>query len=284
MKFVTYNIQYGLGQDNRTDLGRIADAVRSSEIICLQEVERFWKRSGAQDQVATLADALPDHHWVYAANLDVDASFRDETGRLINRRRQFGNMILSKHPILSSRNMPLPKRALIHQHSIQQGLLETVIDHPDGPLRVYTTHLSHLCPQTRLPQVEAILKFIAAAPAEGGAWCGGHPDPSAGWTEGTPPPMPTAAILAGDMNFNHRSAEYDMICGPFTQKYGRLTPPDGWLDAYAALNGDETISSTMNGSDRIDHIFCTPGLESRWTKAEIDTASTGSDHWPLNLE
>jgi len=36
----------------------------------------------------------------------------------------------------------------------------------------------------------ARLAIHARAPAEGGAWCGGHPDPATGWTEGAMPPMP----------------------------------------------------------------------------------------------
>lgn len=283
MSFVTYNIRYGLGQDDQTDLLRIADAVRDSDVICLQEVERYWQRSGCRDQVAELAAALDDHYWVFGANLDVDASFRNDAGKLINRRRQFGNMILSRYPILSRRNTPLPKQALIHQHSIQQGLLEAVIDFPSGPIRVYTTHLSHLCTETRLPQIQAILDFVARAPSEGGAWCGGHPDPSAGWTEGVAPPMPRAAILAGDMNFDCRSPEYSAICGPYSEKYGRLTSPDGWLDAYAGLGGPENVSSTVNGTVRIDHVFCTPGVEQMWETATLEQSHDGSDHFPLKL-
>jgi hypothetical protein len=33
---------------------------------------------------------------------------------------------------------------------------------------------------TRLPQVEALLDIHTRAPSEGGAWCGGHPEPVAG--------------------------------------------------------------------------------------------------------
>ncbi len=41
MKLVTYNIRFGLGIDQRIDLGRIAGTVRDADIIGLQEVERF---------------------------------------------------------------------------------------------------------------------------------------------------------------------------------------------------------------------------------------------------
>jgi endonuclease/exonuclease/phosphatase family metal-dependent hydrolase len=104
MKLVSYNIQYGLGKDGHHDLGRIAEAVADADIIALQEVERFWRRSGMVDQPAEIAGLLPDLHWVYGANLDMDASETDADGQPVHRRRQFGNMILSRLPIISSRN------------------------------------------------------------------------------------------------------------------------------------------------------------------------------------
>ena len=55
MKLVTYNIRYELGLDQRIDLGRIARTVQDADIIALQEVERFWKRSGMNDQPEILA-------------------------------------------------------------------------------------------------------------------------------------------------------------------------------------------------------------------------------------
>jgi endonuclease/exonuclease/phosphatase family metal-dependent hydrolase len=130
VKLVTYNIQYGLGRDERYDLGRIAAAVAGADIIALQEVERHWRRSSAVDSPAALSASLPEHHWVYGANLDMDASYRDAAGRLVNRRRQFGTMILSRLPIVSSRNHLLPKYATLMQHSIQQGALEAVVITP----------------------------------------------------------------------------------------------------------------------------------------------------------
>ena len=50
MKLVAFNIRFGLGLDQRIDLGRIAEAVRDADIIALQEIERFWKHSGMNDQ------------------------------------------------------------------------------------------------------------------------------------------------------------------------------------------------------------------------------------------
>jgi len=285
MKLVTYNIQYGLGRDGRYDLARVAAEVADADIIALQEVERHWQRSGNVDSPAVLAASLPEHHWVYGANLDMDASHRDTAGRLVNRRRQFGTMILSRRPIVSSRNHLLPKYATLTQHSIQQGALEAVIEASDaGALRVYSLHLSHLSAATRMPQVEALLDIHARAPGEGGAWCGGHPEPGAGWTEGEMPPMPAEAILLGDFNFDWSAAEYDRIVGPSSPSYGRLNRSTAFVDAWVAAGHGEGEGATIPAGRRIDYCFVSASLVDRVKSAWIDTNASGSDHYPLWIE
>ena len=283
MKIVSYNIQYGLGADGQYDLQRIADEIETADIIALQEVERFWQRSGMVDEPQRLSEMLPDHHWVFGANLDIDASYRDQ-GRLVHRRRQFGTMVMSRYPITSCRNFPLPKFGTLTQHSIQQGLLEAVIDTGDQSLRVYSVHLSHLCAETRIPQVEAMLGIISKAPLEGGAWCGGHPDPEAGWTEGVMPSMPLDVIVMGDMNFNPTSDEYTLMTGPLTEHYGRLNNRCGLVDAWVAAGHSESEGVTYPNGERIDHCFVSASLVHRIRAASVDTNATGSDHWPLWVE
>ena len=285
MKVVTYNIQFGLGRDGRYDLSRIAAEVRDADIIALQEVDRHWQRSGCIDSPAVLASHLPEHHWVYGANLDMNASYRDASDRLVNRRRQFGTMIVSRLPIVSSRNHLLPKYGTLTQHSIQQGALEVVIvtEHA-GPVRFYSTHLSHLSLETRLPQVEALLDIHLRAPSEGGAWCGGHPEPHAGWTEGEMPPMPADAILLGDFNFVWNALEYDRVVGPLSARYGRLNNLIGFVDAWVAAGHREDEGATIPEGKRIDYCFVSSTLAQRVRSSWIDAGATGSDHYPLWME
>lgn len=295
MKFVTLNIQFGFGRDEKFDLTRTADAVRGADIIVLQEVERHWKRSNFTDQPAELARLLPDYHWVYAANLDVDASFKRADGSLAHRRRQFGLMVLSRWPILSKRVYPLPKFGAVAHHSIQTGLLEAVIDVPSGPVRVYTTHLSHLGEEVRKPQIDMILDLVEKAPGSGGVWCGTHPVESDGWTEGGKPPMPTKALIAGDFNFPPDTAEYSRFTGPLVEHHGRLTRGDGFQDAwivaghaeaegitYPAIPGAEEVAKTV--SARIDYCFVNSGLWEGIKRAWIDENSPASDHMPFWVE
>jgi endonuclease/exonuclease/phosphatase family metal-dependent hydrolase len=285
MKFVTYNIQYGLGKDNRYDLARIAREVENADVICLQEVERHWQRSACVDAPAVLGSHLPEHRWVYGANLDMDASYRDPAGRLVNRRRQFGTMILSRSPIVSSRNHLLPKYGTLTQHSIQQGALEAVIvTERAGPVRVYSVHLSHLSIAARMPQIDALLDIHARAPAEGGAWCGGHPDPAAGWTEGEMPPMPAEAMLMGDFNFEWSAPEYDRVVGPPTARFGRLNRLTGFVDAWVAAGHSENTGATISSGQRIDFCFVSSALARRVRSCRVDDDAVGSDHQPVWIE
>jgi endonuclease/exonuclease/phosphatase family metal-dependent hydrolase len=285
MKIVTYNIQYGLGADSAYDIGRVAEEIRTADIIALQEVDRFWERSGTMDQPAELARRLPQHYWVYGANFDVHAGHTDAEGNVVNRRRQFGTMLLSRTPILSSRNFMLPKYGAVTQHSIQQGCLEAVIETARGPVRFYSTHLSHLSSETRLPQVRFILDIHRRAFGEGGAWCGGHPYPDSGWLEGAAPPMPPWAVVMGDMNFDFRSPEYALFTGPMSPEYGRVNHREGFIDAWvAAGNKEDTGTSHPNNRYRIDHVFVSPELADSVRSCEIDTEAVGSDHWPVWVE
>lgn len=284
MKCVSYNIQYGLGSDGKYDLARIASEVAQADVIALQEVDRYWRRSGMVDSPCVLSEHLPSHYYVYGANLDIEASVV-ESERIVHRRKQFGTMILSRWPILSTRNFLLPKWGDRQHHSIQQGMLEAVIDTPEGVIRFYCVHLSHLCTDTRMPQIERILDIIQSAPQEGGAWCGGHPDKDSGWVEEEEPPMPNDVILMGDMNFAPGSLEYDRIIGGLAPGFGRLTNRVGLIDAWVAAGHLEQSGSTHpSAKARIDHCFVSASLAPRVCACHIDSAALGSDHWPLWTE
>ena len=100
MKLVSYNTQYSKGKDGRYDLERIAKTLEGADVIALQEVDRFWPRTGMIDQPAELAALLPNYYWVYGPAFNMDASEAGADGAVINRRRQFGNMILSRWPLI----------------------------------------------------------------------------------------------------------------------------------------------------------------------------------------
>lgn len=286
MKFASYNIQYGTGKDGRVDIDRIAAEIEGADVVALQEVDRFWERSGATDQAAEIAAHFPAYHWTYGAGFDVDASFRDDAGRLVNRRRQFGNMLLALSPLLSSRNHLLPKLGMVEQFSLQRSALEAVIETPSGPLRVYSVHLGHSAAPERRRQIARLREILTAAVFEGGAWSGHHPNPA--WTlDRPPPPMPHPAVLLGDFNLTPDSAEYEMLCGPVEPEYGRIATLDGLIDGWtAAGNGPESGGTLLkaDGWVRIDYALVTAELADKVRAMRVDQEAEGSDHQPIWIE
>ena len=286
MKLVSYNIQYGRGRDGVFDLQRIVEAIAGADVIALQEVERYWQRSGMVDQPREIAELLGDYHWAYGAGLDVDASQRDGQGKLHNRRRQFGNLLLCRRPILSSRNHLLPKYASLGPMSIQRSALEGVIETHRGFLRIYSVHLTHLCAETRLPQVQALLDIHQRATLEGAALCGAGLKEE--WTQdGIPPALPGEAILMGDFNMEPDSEEYVRIAGPLSPYGGRVTNPQGFVDAWVAAGNRELDGVTANIRDRgvrLDYCFVSASLADAITAGRIDDQAAGSDHQPLWVE
>ncbi|MFQ6017410.1 MAG: endonuclease/exonuclease/phosphatase family protein [Kiloniellaceae bacterium] len=286
MRFVSYNIQYGTGKDGRVDLDRIAAEIGEADVIALQEVDRFWTRSGKLDQAAEIAARFADFHWAFGAGCDVDASFRDTTGRLVNRRRQFGNMLLARTPIMSCRNHLLPKLGLVEQLGIQRSALEGVIATRFGPIRVYAVHLGHAAAPERLKQIERLREIVASAPLAGGVWSGRNYGPE--WEpDGPPPPMPDSAVLLGDFNCTPDSAEYELLCGAVEPHYGRLSTLDGLMDCWTAAGNELDAGPTQvakAGPARVDYALATPDLADKVTAMTVDEAARGSDHQPIRVE
>ncbi len=285
MQLITYNIQYGRGKDERFDLERIAAEIKSADIIALQEVERHWSRSGNVDQPAEIAGLLGDCYWVYGAGVDLHVDSPPGAERGANRRRQFGNMLLSKLPIISSRNHLLPKYASLGPMSLQRNALECVIDTEQGPLRFYSVHLTHLSEETRMPQVERLLEIHRSARFEGAALTGGGLKEE--WTQdGMPPPMPGNAVLMGDFNFEPESAEYARIAGPVSPYGGRVVNPEGFVDAWVETGHevDQGVTAEIYGRPvRLDYCFVSAGLRGLVRSVEIDADASGSDHQPVRI-
>ncbi len=288
MKLATYNIHYAVGRDGRADITRIAEAVRGADVIALQEVERNYGPGEPPDQPAALEALLPEYYWVYAPAFDVDASEAAADGRVLNRRRQHGVMLLSKTPILSCRPLALPKRVFADRFNMRMSAIEGVIDGPLGPLRVYVVHLGHLDGGERQLQIEHLLAMVRAAPDEGGAWTGPGVHSGRDWSAGTPtPPMPANAVLLGDFNMPPDSPEYALMTAP---ENGGAEP--AFVDAWGAAGNDDAPGFTFIYSpeqpemrdQRIDYCFLSPALADKVRACRVDREAEGSDHQPVWTE
>lgn len=295
MLIVTYNIQFGRGRDGRIDLDRTAAAIRDADVIALQEVERNWRPQAHADQAARLAELLPQHRWVYGATYDLDASSVDATGRVQNKRRQLGTMILSRWPITSTRTYPLPMAPTSGQVDGPSLALEAVVQDGRRALRLYNVHLSHLSRRQRMMQVEALQRAIAQSTLGGGVITGpnvdfpGLPDDWMVMPPGPLPAMPDAIVVLGDFNMTPDSPEYDALAGPRDPIYGRLHEVDRFADALTLAGFPETSGVTYPAKDRepamrIDHIMVSAPLFDRVRRGWIDNDADASDHQPVWAE
>ncbi|NMB25980.1 MAG: hypothetical protein GX986_10660 [Firmicutes bacterium] len=152
VQVMTYNIHHGRGLSGELDLGEIAAVIEASgaDIIGLQEVDRnYGQRSNYQDQPELLANRL-NMQYVYGESLRVRHL---RPGRGIG---YYGNMILSRYPILESQILRLPNQ----WGSEPRTALKTIIEIPSGPIAVWVTHLG-LSNVEREAQVGRLLEAIA---------------------------------------------------------------------------------------------------------------------------
>ncbi|QRM53593.1 endonuclease/exonuclease/phosphatase family protein [Sinorhizobium sp. BG8] len=284
MKFVSYNIQYGVGLDGRYDLPRIVSSLGGADVIALQEVTRGFGRNGNVDMVAALETLLPRHYSVYWPASDIDAGSSLENGRVVSRRFQFGNMILSRWPILSSRLILLPRSRTLDRLNLQRGATEAVIDAPGGPLRVYSLHLDHTYRNERIAQIAHLKERVQAYEIEGGAISGAE---EFGLSQ---PPSPQDYVLMGDFNMTPESPEYCTLAGEADPLYGRQIRATCPVDVLAGLGKRQADSYSWidpkNHAHRmlIDYCFVSFGLVARLQDAWVDETAAGSDHLPVWFE
>ena len=303
MKIVSYNIRYGLGLDGKYDLKRIADSIGEADIIALQEVERFWRRSGMVDQTELLGNLLPDYYWAYCPAFDIDASERRQDNSILNRRRQFGTMLLSKWPIIATRCIVFPQLGSKQMFNMATGAIEGLVASPIGSLQIYSLHLSALSSRERLLQIDTFLAGHAQSRRSGGIWTGNgeYADPvetanyiNGDWSNGDElPPEPEHTLIMGDFNCTVESAEYIRFAGEIDPVYGRGLHSEDLLDSWNVAKNQIGEANTWWPDPpqrapaipiRLDYCFVSSGLSSRISKAWVDSNARGSDHKPYWVE
>lgn len=287
MKCVSYNIQYGVGIDGKFDIERIVAAIRGADVIALQEVTRNSPMNGLRDLVADIRTLLPEYFAVYGPNFEAEVGSHVADGKAVDIRMQFGNMILSKTPIMLSRNILLPRTRSYDRLNLQRGALEAVIDTPAGPIRFYSVHLDHRSPDERRRQVNYLMERVLHYPLDGGAISGisefGYPEP----------PVPDAFVLMGDFNMPQGSPEYCAVAGTPGKEPGMTLLARYGVDAALLPSAEEGPRPTCVSMDdpadasrheRIDYCFVQAGLAGRVRSFRVDTEAIGSDHKPIWLE
>ncbi len=244
LRVATFNIHHGVGLDGVLDLDRTAQVIRATgaEIVGLQEVDRHLSaRSGWVDQAGWLADRL-GMQVAYGATIDFDLDPGHRRGPGAPR-RQYGNAVLSAHPIGAWRNVPLPGR----DGAEPRGLLTVRLAVDGTDLVLGCTHLQNRSPAERVAQAARVVEVLSAPP-------------------GTAEPT----VLLGDMNAGPDHAALRTLTTAFT---------DVW--AVAGTRGDPAAGLTFDAATphaRIDYVLTSGpiGPHAAWV-----VPTDASDHRPV---
>jgi endonuclease/exonuclease/phosphatase family metal-dependent hydrolase len=100
MRVATFNIKHGQNGDGRVDLRRLAGACASldADVLAVQEVDRFARRTGFRDEMRFIAKAT-----------GLQAVFGEAARR---RWRSYGNVLLARGPIGDVDVVKLPRPSL----------------------------------------------------------------------------------------------------------------------------------------------------------------------------
>jgi endonuclease/exonuclease/phosphatase family metal-dependent hydrolase len=281
MKLVTWNIQWCLGVDGRVDPKRIVDEARAFcdfDVLCLQEVAANFpalKGSAGEDQFAAIAALLPG--FTALEGIAVDTAAPDGA------RRRFGNLILSRLPVVQALRHQLPWPADPAVRSMPRLLLEATVVAPFGLLRVMTTHLEYYSAAQRVAQVEAIRARHAEACDH--ARRDRPVDASGGPFHSQPQTL--SAILTGDFNYHPEDPLHARLVAPFDD--AGVPPLD---DAWPALHPQDAQPPTTGVHDRMqwpepfacDFVCVSRDLRGRLREVAVDLATQASDHQPLRVE
>lgn len=279
MKILSWNIQWGRGRDGRVDLARVAAVIRAlaPDVACLQEVARFHPGlpGGADfDQVAQLAALFSDSEAIYGVGSDLS----DGAGG----RRQFGNIVLSRRPVLQAFRHLLPWPADPAVPGMQRVAVEAVVATGFGPLRVTTTHLEYYSACQRAAQVEALLELHAEAHR--------HAVQPRSGAESDPPfavlPRGDFAVVCGDFNAPAGAAEHARMRAPVAADVPALC--DAWSIAHPGEPHAPTAglepASWVAGPSCFDFCYVSANLAARVARVEVDGSTRASDHQPVVLE
>jgi endonuclease/exonuclease/phosphatase family metal-dependent hydrolase len=276
MKLITWNIQWGLGADGVMDPARIvahAKSMADFDVLCLQEVaHNFPELAGRpeHDQFRFFSDLLPEFEAAGFAPLEI----RDADGRP----KRFGNLILSRFPVIQVLRHTLPWEAAATRN-MPRGLIETIVATPSGPLRIMTTHLEYSHPQLRAAQVEAVRDIHrmacdrAMTPREDGP--GTYVLTSA----------PVSAILTGDFNMRPDDPTKTRISDPYPG--GQMRLMDSWTVANPSTPHPDSaciVDQSFAAPHCCDYVFVTEDLVSRLSRVVYDTETRVSDHQPVLME
>lgn len=280
MIIASWNIQNGKGVDDVTSVQRIAGVIKAMcdpDVICLQEVSRNLPLPGtdsAPDQVAEISDLFPGYEAIFGVAVEAGPNGAKP-------RWQFGNLTLSRLPVLSVFHHPLPQPAQSGTKHMPRQAIELTVAAPRAPIRILNTHLEFHSESQRSAQIERLRDI--------------HEETLA--NVATPPKFDPAGpyqaversvdcVMCGDFNMGVEFPEFEVMTAT------RLPSNTALLDAWPVVHGDRAHDPTCGIHDHVqwpqgphcrDFFFINEGLASKVRELRVDTTTNASDHQPLML-
>jgi endonuclease/exonuclease/phosphatase family metal-dependent hydrolase len=282
MKLMTWNVQWCRGVDLVVDPARIvreAKRIADFDVLCLQEIADNYPDprlggSDGEDQFTRLAQLLPDYTAV--PGIAVDQPGDDA------RRRHFGNLILSRLPVMQVYRHLLAYPCDPGVPGMPRIAIEAVIRTGSGDVRVITTHLEYYSARQRMAQVDALRTIYSDGHA--------HARDARATMRDCGPfhsyPRPRETIITGDCNFEPDSPEHRRMVAPFPDGAPPLV--DAWRVAHPGAPHPPTFKIYQKNAPgdpelHCDFIFVGDELRSRVDDLRVDGQTQASDHQPVIL-
>lgn len=236
IRVATYNVRGCVGVDRQRSEARIAEVIASmsADVVGLQELDANRKRSAAVDQAAEIARRLGWKHVFHPAMRNGD--------------EQYGDAIISRHPLALKRAIDLPGRGTWYCRETRVALwaeAETDL----GPVQIINSHFG-------LGRAERILQARLLTDAE---VLGDDALP---------------LVLLGDLNSVRTSPAYRIIAA-------RLRD----VRTLVRQGGAFRTFPTRLPSLAVDHIFVNAALNANALAVHrTPLARVASDHYPLVAE
>lgn len=144
-KVITYNIAHGKGLDGNVDLERQAKLIKkySADVACIQEIEAYSKRTEEVDEISILTEKSGFGYSAMGTTIIFQEGY-------------YGNGILSKHPIIHSKNYLFPLTDISHE---RRGCVYVKLKKENTVVHVFSVHLS-VYEEERMLAIKSLIKII----------------------------------------------------------------------------------------------------------------------------
>ncbi len=286
MKIISWNIQAAKGVDEVISVDRIAQVIKDlgdADIICCQEVMNCELNGKTSNQVHDLSAHFPGYEVYFGTAIDR----LQENSHSKGARLQFGNLILSRVPVLQHSPHRLPQPAEAGIPCMPRQAIELVVPFHDKNgvsknCRIVTTHLDYFAARQRTAQVRYLRELNNQTLERFGS-----PGAQGGDMQFAALPETDLAVFCGDFNLNVDSEDYQILTSSTDE------PAETALfDCWRLANPHKPHEPTCGIFDRVqwsegphcrDFFFASAALSSHVEAVVVDTETDASDHQPFML-